>query len=96
MFSHAALPPLINLNLLLQRSDLLPVLKQLLSRFAFPELVRKFANCYVRKFVTYVTIAQIKREVFKDENILDKSKIFFGFLLRSKLNELLDKGDISE
>ena len=89
MFSHAALPPLINLNLLLQRSDLLPVLKQLLSRFAFPELVRKFTNCYV-------TIAQIKKEVFKDENILDKSKIFFGFLLCSKLNELLDKGDISE
>ena len=44
----------------------------------------------------YVTIAQIKREVFKDENILDKSKIFFGFSLRSKLNELLDKGGISE
>ena len=34
--------------------------------------------------------------MLKDENILGKSKVFVGFLLHSKLNELLDKGDISE
>ena len=98
MFLHAALPPLINLNLLFQRSDplihilydaLLTYVKQLLSRFASPEFVKEFANCDI-------SIVQMKGEVFKDENILDKSKMFVGFLLHSKLNELLDKGDISE
>ena len=99
IFLHAALPALINLNLLFQRSDplihilydaLLICVKQLLSsRFASPELVREFANCDV-------TIIQIKGEVLKDENILGISKVFVGFLLHSKLNELLDKGDISE
>lgn len=51
--------------------------------------MRKFAN-------GNVTIVQIKVEVLKGENILAKSKIFVGFLLRSKLNELWDKGDINE
>ena len=98
MFLHAALPLLINLNLLLQRSDLLiqifydalfTCVKQLFSRFASPELVRKFAN-------GDITIIQIKGEIIKDENILDTSKMFVGFLQCSKLNELLDEGDISE
>ena len=98
MFLHAALPLLINLNLLLQRSDLLiqifydalfTCVKQLFSRFASPELVRKFAN-------GDITIIQIKEEILKDENILDTSKMFVGFLQCSKLNELLDEGDISE
>lgn len=97
-FLHAALPPLIHLNLLLQRSDplihilydaLFTCAKQLLSRFASPELVRKFDN-------GDVTINDIKGEVFKEENILDSSKMFVGFLLRTKLNELLNEGDISE
>ena len=50
MFLHAALPPLINLNLLLERSGqlirifydaLFTCVKQLLSKFASPELERK-------------------------------------------------------
>ena len=98
MFLHAALPLLINLNLLLQRSDMLiqifydalfTCVKQLFSRFASPELVRKFAN-------GDITIIQIKGEILKDKNILDTSKMFVGFLQCSKLNELLDEGDISE
>ena len=99
MFLHAVLPALINLNLLFQRSDplihilydaLLTCVKELLSSgFASSELVREIANCDV-------TIVQIKGEVLKDENILGKSKVFVGFLLDFKLNELLDKGDISE
>ena len=32
----------------------------------------------------------------KDENILDTSKMVVGFLLHSKLNELLDEGGISK
>ena len=93
MFLHAAFPPLINLNLLLQRSDLLihilydalfTCVKPFLSRFASPQLVRKFAN-------SNITIVQIK-----GENILETGKIFVGFLLRSKLNELLDEGYISK
>ena len=98
MFLHAALPLLINLNLLLQRSNLLiqifydalsTCVKQLFSRFASPELVRKFAN-------GDITIIQIKGEILKEKNILDTSKMFVGFLQCSKLNELLDEGDISE
>ena len=98
MFLHTALTPLINLNLLLQRSDslihilyntLFTCVKQLLSRFASPKLVRKFAN-------GDVTIVQIKGEIIKDENILDTSKMVVGFLLHSKLNELLDEGGISK
>ena len=95
MSLHAALPPLINANLLMQRSDLLThiyydalftCVKQLLSWFSFPGLVIKFAN-------SHVTIVEIKGEVFKDENILDSSKMFAGLLLCSKLNELLDESD---
>ena len=63
--------------------------KQLLSRFASCELVRKFAN-------GDVTIVQIKGEIIKEKNILDTSKLFVGYLLDSKLNELLDEGGISK
>ena len=52
-------------------------------------LVRKFANCYV-------TIAQIKGNVFKDKNCFRQKQFFLGFLLHSKLSELLDEGGISE
>ena len=92
VFLHAALLLLISLNLLLQRPDLLihilynalfTCVKQLLSRFTSPELVRKFAN-------GNVTIVQIKGEVLKDVNILDTIKMFISFLL------CLDKDDISE
>ena len=98
MFLYTALPSVININLPLQRSDsvihvfcdaLLTCVKQRLSRFASPELVRKFAD-------GDVTIVQIKGEILKDDNILDTNKMFVGFLLRSKLNWLLDEGDISE
>ena len=98
MFLWAALPPLINLNLLLRRSGpliyihynaLFTYFKQLLSRFASCELVRKFAN-------GDVTIVQIKGEIIKEKNILDTSKLFVGYLLDSKLNELLDEGGISK
>ena len=92
VFLHAAFLLLINLNLFLQRPDLLihilynalfTCVKQLLSRFTSPELVRKFAN-------GNVTIVQIKGEVLKDVNILDTIKMFISFLL------CLDKDDISE
>ena len=63
--------------------------KQLLSRFASFELVRKFAN-------GDATIVQIKGEIIKEKNILDTSKLFVGYLLDSKLNELLDEGGISK
>ena len=98
VFLWAALPPLINLNLLLRRSGpliyihynaLFTYFKQLLSRFASCELVRKFAN-------GDVTIVQIKGEIIKEKNILDTSKLFVGYLLDSKLNELLDEGGISK
>ena len=84
MFLHIALPLLISLNLLLQRSDplihilynaLFTWVKQLFRRFLSTELVRKFANYNI-------IIVQMKREVLKDENILDTSKMFVGFLLR--------------
>ena len=98
LFFLAALTPLINLSLLLQRSDplihvlydaLFTCVKQLLNRFVSPELVRKFTN-------SDVTIFQTKGEILKDGNILETSKMFAGFLLCSKLNELLDESDISE
>ena len=83
IFLHAVLQPLINLTLLLKRSDpLINILydafftcvKQLLSRFSSAGLVRKFAN-------GDLTIVQIKWELFKDNNILDTNKMFTGFLL---------------
>ena len=83
MFLHIALPLLISLNLLLQRSDplihilynaLFTWVKQLFRRFPSTELVRKFANYNI-------IIVQMKREVLKDENILDTNKMFVGFLL---------------
>ena len=98
LFLLAALTPLINLSLLLQRSDpliqalcdaLFTCVKQLLSSFVSPELARKFTN-------GDVTIVQTKGEILKDGNILDTSKVFAGFLLRSKLNEVLEESDISE
>ena len=98
LFLLAALTPLINLSLLLQRSDplihvlydaLFTCVKQLLNRFVSPELVRKFTN-------SDITIVQTKGEILKDGNILETSKMFAGFLLCSKLNELLDESDISE
>ena len=67
MFLHTAVPLLINLNLLLQRSDpfihilydpLFACVKQLLSRFTSPELVKEFAN-------GDVAIVQIKGEVLR-------------------------------
>ena len=67
LFLLAALTPLINLSLLLQRSDpliqvlydaLFTCVKQLLSRFVSPELVRKFTN-------GDVTIVQTKGEILK-------------------------------
>lgn len=98
MFIYAALPLLINLKLILQRSDLLIYIlsnalficaKQFLSRFASPEPVRMFAN-------GHITIVQIKGEVLKGKNILDTSIMFIGFLLRSNFNELLDEGNTNE
>lgn len=92
MFLHAVLPPLINLILILRcfvYDVLFICVKLLSSRFVSLELVRKFSN-------DNLTTVEIKGRVFKDENILDTSKMFVGFLLRSKSNELLDKGDSSD
>ena len=91
MFLHTALTPLINLNLLLQRSDslihilyntLFTCVKQLLSRFASPELVRKFAN-------GDVTIVQIKGEIIKDENTAKESLMSFTNPSASFIAQLL-------
>ena len=98
MFIYTAPHLLINLKLILQRSNLLICIlynalficaKQFLSRFASPEPVRMFAN-------GHITIVQIKGEVLKSKNILDTNIMFIGFLLRSKFNELLDEGNTSE
>ena len=71
LFLLAALTPLINLSLLLQRSDpliqalcdaLFTCVKQLLSSFVSPELARKFTN-------GDVTIVQTKGEILKDRRI---------------------------
>ena len=67
----STLPPLIHLNWLIQKSDpfikilkddLFTYAKQRLGRFVFPELVRKFSD-------GDVTIAQLKGEVMKEQNI---------------------------
>ena len=74
MLLHTALPPPMNLILLLQRSDplihilydaLLTCVKNLWSRFVSPELVRKFAK-------GDVTISQNKGKLIKNKNISDK------------------------
>ena len=92
-FLQAALPPLIHLNLLIQRLDplihilndaLFTYVEQRLSRFASPELVRKFSN-------GDVTIARIKGEVMKEQNILNTSKMSQP----AKFPEILDPNNSS-
>ncbi len=97
-FLHASLQPLITLNLLLQRTDpLIHILHDvlfsctslLLSRFAQPELVGQYRRGELSNAV-------IKTKVMDPDNVLPITKIFVGFLVRGKINSLLNEGDISE
>ena len=97
-FLHASLQPLITLNLLLQRMDpLIHILHDalfsctslLLSRFASPQLVGQYRRGELSK-------ENVKAKVMDLDKVLPTSKIFVGFLVRGKINSLLDQGDISE
>ena len=97
-FLHASLQPLITLNLLLQRTDpLIHILHDalfsctslLLSRFASLELVRQYRRGEPSR-------ENVKAKVMDLDNVLPTSKIFVGFLVRGKINSLLDEGDISK
>lgn len=93
---HAVLLPLIHLNLLLQRSNPLirirynawfTCVKQVLTKVTSAEQVQKVNN-------GDVTIAQIKRE--SNERVeKNMCKLFVGFMLCNKLNQLIDEGDIT-
>ena len=91
-YLHSTLPLLINLNLLLQRSD--PIIhlmynavfdvSVLLSCFMLPEIVTQFKN-------------MLGEEANEDPlNYLTTDKLFVGFLPKSKVNEMLYDGTISD
>ena len=46
--------------------------------------------------LTKISRDQIKGEVMKDENILDKKQFFFGFLVRIQVMSLLEDGIITK
>ena len=92
IFLQGALPTLINLNLLLQRSD--PVIHiihdqlfsttcVLLSRFATPGIVKRYKE---GEKVTEIT------DLVQDtDNLLAPDKLFLGYLARSQIKKLLSK-----
>ena len=98
MFLDSTLPPLIQLNLLLQRVDpLIHILYDslfscnslLLSRFAQPDLVKKYQR-------GEVSFDDIKNEVMNDDNILQNERLFVGIFIRGKINSLFEDGTITE
>ena len=97
MFLDSTLPPLIQLNLLLQRVDpLIHILYDslfsrtslLLSRFVQPDLVRKYQR-------GEVSFDDIKNEVMNDDNILENERLFVGIFVRGKINTLFEDGTIN-
>ena len=97
-FLDSALPPLIQLNLLLQRVDplihilydsLFSCTRLLLSRFAQPEIVRQ----YKRREISY---EEIKVENMNTANILENERLCVGFLVRGQVNALLSDGTVTE
>ena len=97
-FLDRALPPFIQLNLLLQRVDplihilydsLFSCTRLLLSRFAQPEIVRQ----YKRREISY---EEIKVENMNTANILENERLCVGFLVRGQVNALLSDGTVTE
>ena len=97
-FLDSALPPLIQLNLLLQSVDplihilydsLFSCICLLLSRFPQPEIVRQ----YKRGEISY---EEIKVEVMNTANILEIERLFVVFLVRGQVNALLLDGTVTE
>ena len=98
MFLDSTLPPLIQLNLLLQHVDplihifydsLFSCTSLLLSRFAKPDLVRKYQR-------GEVSFDDIKNEVMNDDNILENERLFVGIFVRGKINTLFEDGTTTE
>ena len=97
-FLHGALPTLINLNLLLQRSD--PIIDlmydavfdtsvTLLSRFISPDIVTQYKNHKLSN-------EDIRIIVEDPDYYLPTNTLFVGFLARTLANKLLHDGTISE
>ena len=94
---QGALPTLINLNLLLQRSDtiihiihgqLFSTTCVLLSRFVTPDIVKRSKQGE--------TIAEITELVQDPDKLLAKDKFFLSYLARSQIKKLLSEGDNSQ
>ena len=94
---QGALPSLINLNLLLQRSDtiihiihgqLFSTTCVLLSRFVTPDIVKRSKQGE--------TIAEITELVQDPDKLLAKDKFFLSYLARSQIKKLLSEGDNSQ
>ena len=94
---QGALPTLINLNLLLQRSDtiihiihdqLFSTTCVLLSRFVTPDTVKRSKQGE--------TIAEITELVQDPDKLLAKDKFFLSYLARSQIKKLLSEGDNSQ
>ena len=97
-FLHRALPRLINLNLLLQRSDpiihlmydaLFDTSVTLLSRFISPDIVTQYKNHKLSN-------EDIRIIVEDPDYYLPTNTLFVGFLARTQANKLLHDGTISE
>ena len=91
------MPSLINLNLLLQRSDtiihiihgqLFSTTCVLLSRFVTPDIVKRSKQGE--------TIAEITELVQDPDKLLAKDKFFLSYLARSQIKKLLSEGDNSQ
>ena len=88
---------MINLNLLLQRSDtiihiihgqLFSTTCVLLSRFVTPDIVKRSKQGE--------TIAEITELVQDPDKLLAKDKFFLSYLARSQIKKLLSEGDNSQ
>ena len=89
-FSTVALPIFTNYNKLLQRNDLLP--HEVLSMTK--SLACKIAGRFILrdKLQSDITFNLIENE----DNYVSLKDVFLGLMTKSKLNDLLENGDISE
>ena len=89
-FFTAALPIFTNYNKFLHRNDPLPH-KVLLMTKSF---ARKIARRFIlrEKLQSYITINLIENE----DNYVSLKDVFLGLMTKSKLNDLLENGDLSE
>ena len=101
LFLDRALPVLTSLNLMLQRADpvihlmfeaLFECATTLLSRFALPAVVQEFKNGKHLK----MSKQDLTQFLEDSANHLPIDKLCVGYLARSKVNKLLDDGDIDE